>query len=531
MLNEGERQQEMGLISMDLGQRVPSEHPLRKVLELVDFSFVREEVRHRYSRYGRSGTDPVVVMKLFFLLYWGNHSSTRDLFRHLSYRLDYLFFLGLSLDSVVPDHSIMSKCKRRWGSDVFESLFTQILVKCAQGGLIDGKTLFIDSSLINANASNDSTLSVDSAELMEQLREVTEREMNKLGSEPLKSAHCADTADEDVSSEGLDETTDSCEGLEQADVDSYAGPKEVDAEPSQAGEQLSAQGLKKGKHLERINLTDPQSTLMGRKNGKYRHSVHRYKNHRLIDSRYGVIVAQQSTHASVGDEVMLPALIQQSGEELGLSPFALAADSQYGTHSNYLFCEAENILPYFKPNTPPTPKETDRFTLEDFIYVPEQNVYLCPHSKELKPYKTEFKSRRQVYVSKKSDCSDCPLRQKCLSPKAERRELREPSVLTPTILNSQRIASSQAAKASRARRMQLQEGQFGQAARAHHYKRSRYRGLKSQRIQDCIIASIQNLKILIKGSHPKTAGTGAQIDFKCLKINIIRLLGGSLSPL
>ena len=520
MLNEQGNQQSFGFISLDLGQRIPASHPLRKVLEHVDFSFVREEVRKHYSRFGRCGTDPVVVMKLFFLLYWGNHSSTRDLFRQLSYRLDYLFFLGLSLDSALADHSILSKCKSRWGADVFESLFTQVLLKCAEAGLVDGETFFLDSSLIDANADNDSTVSVDSEELLAQLREVTRHQSKKLNGDESK--------DEPSDNKPAAETAQAPQEQPECSQDVSDELSELDNEPEQAGKELSEQSLNRGKNLQRSNLTDPESTLMGRRAGKYRHSRHRYKNHRLIDDDYGVIIAQQSTNASVGDQQMLPSLIQQSQQQLGFMPFALAADSQYGTHHNYLFCEAENILPYFKPSLTPKSKDSDRFTLEDFTYEPETNSYRCPQGKTLKPYKTDFKRQRQLYSAQTSDCSKCPLAQKCLSPKATRKQLSEPSMLTETLTKAQRIASSPAARKSRAKRMQMQEGQFGQAARAHHYKRSRYRGLLSQQIQDAIIAAIQNVKILIKGPRPKTKAPKTSQSSNLPKTNEIGNIWGSI---
>jgi len=40
-------------------------------------------------------------------------SSERELMRMLPYRLDYLWFLGLGLDDAVPDHSVLSKARRR----------------------------------------------------------------------------------------------------------------------------------------------------------------------------------------------------------------------------------------------------------------------------------------------------------------------------------------------------------------------------------------------------------------------------------
>jgi transposase len=49
MMGKHQPQKSLFSYSVDLDQRVRKKHPLRKVAERVDFSFVREEVKHRYE--------------------------------------------------------------------------------------------------------------------------------------------------------------------------------------------------------------------------------------------------------------------------------------------------------------------------------------------------------------------------------------------------------------------------------------------------------------------------------------------------
>ncbi len=74
-------------------------------------------------------------------------------------------------------------------------------------------------------------------------------------------------------------------------------------------------------------------------------------------------------------------------------------------------------------------------------------------------------------------------------------------------------SSSPEAKRDRIRRRYLIEGSFAQGANLHHFKRSRWRRLEKQRMQDWIICSIQNIRILIKHSLPPklAAATLAQV--------------------
>ena len=104
---------------VNLDARVHADHPLRAILARVDFTFVRKEVARFYGHNGHTSLDPVVILKLMFLLFYDNVASERELMRVLPARLDYLWFLGFGLDDVVPDHSVLSKARARWGIEAF----------------------------------------------------------------------------------------------------------------------------------------------------------------------------------------------------------------------------------------------------------------------------------------------------------------------------------------------------------------------------------------------------------------------------
>ena len=149
--------------SVDLDERVRANHPLRKVAQKVDFSFVRQEVKDCYGYNGHVGLDPEIILKLMFLLFWDNIRSERELMRMLPERLDYLWFLGYTLDDAVPHHSVLSKARARWGEEVFETLFVRSVTDCVEAGLVDG-------SLVDANASKDLVVK-SSPQLIDQLRQ------------------------------------------------------------------------------------------------------------------------------------------------------------------------------------------------------------------------------------------------------------------------------------------------------------------------------------------------------------------------
>ena len=112
--------------SFSLEQRVHEDHPLRKVKNMIDFSFIRSEVKDLYGYNGNQSIDPAVILKLMFLLFYENIKSERALANQLPVRLDWLWFCDYDIDDKTPHHSVISKARQRWGVDVFAKFFQNI---------------------------------------------------------------------------------------------------------------------------------------------------------------------------------------------------------------------------------------------------------------------------------------------------------------------------------------------------------------------------------------------------------------------
>ena len=137
---------------LSLERRLPKDHPLRKINQLVDFTFIRSRVADLYGKCGNPSVDPVVILKLIFLAFYENVKSERVLMQQLPLRLDWLWFCGYDIDATTPNHSVISKARRRWGKDVFVEFFNTILYQCIQAGLVDGQVIHMDSGMIDANS-------------------------------------------------------------------------------------------------------------------------------------------------------------------------------------------------------------------------------------------------------------------------------------------------------------------------------------------------------------------------------------------
>jgi transposase len=164
---------------IDLEPRLGADHLLRKVSATLDLSFVIPAVRHHYGRSGNVSLDPRVIIKLLLLLFLYDVPSERELMEQIRARLDFLWFLGFDLDTEIPNHSVLSKARARWGSKVFEQLFVQTVDQCVQAGLVNGRLLHVDSTLVKANAHKD-TIVPSGPELVGALRQAYQEQAAKL---------------------------------------------------------------------------------------------------------------------------------------------------------------------------------------------------------------------------------------------------------------------------------------------------------------------------------------------------------------
>src|SRR5207247_9839438 len=158
MMGEQKSEPQLFNYAVNLEKRVRANHPLRQVKGAFDVSFVREEVAHCYGRNGNESVAPEVILKMVFLLFFDDIKSERELMDIIGERLDYLWFLDYGLEEKIPDHSVLSKARARWGKEVFECLFVRTVAQCVEAGLVEGSRLHVDASLVDADAAKESVI-------------------------------------------------------------------------------------------------------------------------------------------------------------------------------------------------------------------------------------------------------------------------------------------------------------------------------------------------------------------------------------
>jgi transposase len=105
------------------------------------------------SGLGRPGIDPVVYLKMIMVGFFEDLPSERAIAARCADSMSIRTFLKYELHEKTPEHSSFTVIRQRLGLDVFQQIFTLTLQALREHGLLRGKNLGIDSSVIEANAS------------------------------------------------------------------------------------------------------------------------------------------------------------------------------------------------------------------------------------------------------------------------------------------------------------------------------------------------------------------------------------------
>lgn len=428
----------------NLEERVPKNHILRKIKKTIDFDFIYQEVKDSYGDNGNVSVPPPIILKMILLLILYNVRSERELMNTLPLRLDWLWFLGYDLDSKIPNHSVLSKARTRWGVKAFKMFFERMVWQCVEAGLVDGDKLFVDTSLIDANASNNSV--VDRHHVKRYLNESYRALEERLEERPP------------------DKTT-----------------------PANS---------------RYVSTTDPDASVVRQGRGR---SKLRYKTHRGVDPAHEVITATQVTDGAQDDGKHFEAIIDSHENNTNKKVATAVADTKYGTIENFLISHDRGIKPHMpsiEESHQGSGRKKDIFPKEAFIYNADTDTYTCPAGHTLR--RRNYSSRRQHYEYKASakQCAQCPLREQCTQAKQGRtlkRHIRQHEL--DRMLS---ISHSHQARLDRRTRQHLSERSFAQAT-LYGYKRARWRRLWRMEIQDFLIAAVQNIQILIKHTETRIA--------------------------
>lgn len=144
----------------------PFYQALNRTLEAEAFdAFVEAECAPFYAEtVGRPSLLPGRYFRLLLIGYFEGIDSERGIAWRTADSLSLRAFLGLGLDEATPEHSTISRTRRRIDLETHRAVFTWVLQRLAQADLVKGVTVGVDATTLEANAALRSIVRRDSGE-------------------------------------------------------------------------------------------------------------------------------------------------------------------------------------------------------------------------------------------------------------------------------------------------------------------------------------------------------------------------------
>jgi transposase len=481
------------LVNVTLDDLVPADHFYRQVERSLDLSFVRDLVRHRYATMGRPSIDPVVFFKLQLVMFFEGIRSERQLERVASDRLSVRWYLGYDLHEPLPDHSSLTRIRDRYGVHIFRQFFEAIVERCRQAGLVWGKEVYADATLVEANADRDKMLPRFAVE--QHLHDLfgTTYEPNssaglEQGGSPLEGADFAPSPIEprprvDIGTDLPPERASRLDALNATRHDWYAR----NGEPDRA---IQRHGYQRMSDLW-VSLTDRDAVLMQQHN----HGVRlRYRDHYLVDGgKARIILGVLVSAADVMDNQPFLDMLWRACFRWPVWPRSATGDGRYGTLDIIRAVEDAGIRAYMPVKE--GPQKAGRFGPQDFTYDAGTNTYTCPNGQILHRVSYNALAQAELYQANGAVCAACPVREQCTDSKDGRLIRRS---IHEAYLERVRAYHKTAAyeKAYKKRKVWV-EPLFGEAQQWHGLRRFRLRGLEKVNCEGVVTATGQNLKRLL----------------------------------
>jgi transposase len=440
MINEiNSTQQKLEMVYIE--NLVPTDHLLRKIDRYVDFSFIRELVKDLYCHdNGRPGVDPIVLFKMLFIGYLFGIRSERQLVKDIEVNVAYRWFLGFSLTDKVPDHSTISQNRRRRfkGTTIVQDIFDKIVHQAMGHNLVEGKTLYSDSTHLKANANKrkleEKVVEQSIKDYVDELNKSIDEDRESHGKKPLKKTE-----------------------------------KPVETKTT------------------KVSTTDPDSGYMmreGKPEGFF------YLDHRTVDSKYNIITDVHVTPGNVNDVDPYLDRLDTQIKKFGFNVKYVGLDAGYFTNVICKGIADRSITSAIATRL--GPHEKGKYTKNKFVYVKEWDAYACPFNCFLK-YKTTTRQGYKEYVCDKEFCYSCIYKDLCLTGKNEFRTIRR-HVWEEYKEKNAAFLKTDKGKRVYKRRKETIERSFADSKNLHGLRYARFRGLENVREQCLLTAAVQNMK-------------------------------------
>jgi len=377
--NEKARKQIEFVCTDDL---VPQDHLLRIIDKAIDWSFIYDLVRDKYSPdQGRPSIDPVTLIKIPLIQYLYGIKSMRQTIKEIEVNVAFRWFLGLELYDKVPHFSTFGKnySRRFEGTDLFEQIFQHILEECYRFKLVDPTEIFVDATHVKARANNKKMqrriAQQEALFYEEMLRKEITSDRAAHGKKPLKDK------DDDDHSSGSSSGNDKFED--------YTDDVPLD-----------------GKTI-KCSTTDPESGWF--RKGEHKH-VFAYGIETACDKN-GWILGFDVNPGNEHDSRTFKGLYDKL-QNIGMEKCVV--DAGYKTPAIAKLLLDDGVKPVFPYKAPMT--KDGFFKKYEYVYDEYNDCYICPNDQILK-YSTTNRDGYKEYKSCSHICEKCEFLGQCTASK------------------------------------------------------------------------------------------------------------------
>ena len=388
---EGEDRSQSTLFPERLDDYVGEDNPVRVVdvfvdeLDLVGLGFSRVDPLAT----GRPSYHPSILLKLYIYGYLNRVQSSRRLEREAGRNVEVMWLTG----RLVPDHKTIANFRKDNGKAI-RKVCAQFVGLCRQLNLFADASVAIDGSKFKAVNTRDKNFTRGKVKRrMDQIEESVDRYLHQLDSADRQEPSRARTMTTERLSSKIETLKDEMKRLKKLEARMLATP----------GQQIS--------------LTDPDSRSMatsGRGSGMVAYNVQS-----AVDIKHHLIVAHEVTNSG-SDRSQLSTMAKQAKAAIKTDTLEVVADRGYFKSEEILACDKADItvtLP--KPQTS-SGKARGRFVKQDFRYVTEDDVYLCPADERLVYHATNQERGLTLRRYWSKACPTCTIKDQCTTGKERR---------------------------------------------------------------------------------------------------------------
>ncbi|HVI41199.1 MAG TPA: IS1182 family transposase [Anaerovoracaceae bacterium] len=380
---------------------VPKDNILRKINELVDFSFIYEELESKYCLdNGRAAINPIRMFK-YLMLKAIHDLSDVDIVERSKYDMSFKYFLDMAPEDPVIEPSSLTKFRklRLQDVDLLDLLIGKTVGIAIQNGIIKSKSVIVDSTHTKARY-NQKTPREVLVDYSKNLRKAVYRI-----DENLKSIMPAK-----VNNGVLEDEIEYCRKLIKA-----VRSDEVLSNYPDVKEKINILEETMEDDLEKLALSKDEDAKIGHKT--YDTSFFGYKTH-IAMTEERIITAATVTSGEKHDGKQLQDLVEKS-KSAGIEVENIIGDAAYSEKENLEYSREEDIKLIAKLSKTVTHGNARKST--GFEYNKDADMYVCKAG-HMSIKKTSTRPKKHLkdgqgtvesYYFDVEKCKHCPSRDGC----------------------------------------------------------------------------------------------------------------------